>query len=72
MAGADVTTVGDDFPRQQERVRQCLQNGLEIGPVGVFYVAVCKEALKQAELAMASGDITRILAAYQELKDIKE
>lgn len=66
------TTVGDDFPKQQARVRQCLQRGREIGPEGFFYVMVCEEALREADEAAISGDIVRILAAYQKLKDIKE
>lgn len=64
------STIGDDFPRQQARVRQCLENGLEIGPAGAFYVATCREVLAQAEAAAISGDIVAILAAYQALRDI--
>jgi hypothetical protein len=65
-------TVGDDFPRQQERVRKLAQFGREIGPAGTFYVAVCEAALKKADEAAIGGDLVEILAAYQQMKDIKE
>lgn len=65
-------TVGDDFPRQQERMRECLQNGLDIGSSGRFYVAVCKEILKRADEAVISGDIVRILRSYTEMKEFQE
>lgn len=65
-------SVGEDFPREQARVRQCLVNGLSIGPAGVFYVHVCKSALARADAAALSGDLVEILVSYQELRDIKE
>jgi len=65
-------SVGEDFPNEQARVRECLENGLSIGPAGAFYVMVCRNALKQAEEAQASGDPVAILRAYKELASIKE
>ena len=65
-------SVGDDFPRQQARVRECLKNGLSTGPAGAFDVAVCERALARAERAMAGGDVVEILGAYEELRGIQE
>lgn len=65
------TTVGDDFPVQQARVRQIQQDAREIGPEGHFLVVMCEQALREAEAAAISGDIVRILRAYQELKEFK-
>jgi len=65
------TTLGDDFPKQQARVRECQRRGRELGTAGALYVALCEEALQHAEEAAISGDIVRILRAYQELKEIK-
>lgn len=64
-------TVGDDFPRQQERIRECRDQGIEIGPNGRFYVAVCNEILKRADEAAISGDIILILRSYQEMKEFQ-
>jgi hypothetical protein len=65
-------SVGEDFPNEQARVRECLRRGIEIGPVGAFYVMVCREALLRADRAAISGDPVEILAAYQQLKDVAE
>lgn len=65
-------TVGDDFPKQQARVRKIQQSAREIGPPGMFLVAMCEQALREAEAAAISGDLPRILRAYAELKEFKE
>lgn len=67
-----MTSVGEDLPVQQARVRQLIQYGREIGPAGAFYVMVCEQALARAEKAAISGDPVEILAAYQELREIEE
>jgi len=68
----DTRTVGDDFPRQQARIRECRQNGVEIGPAGRFYVAMCDLLLKEADEAAISGDLPRILDVYQQMREFKE
>jgi len=65
-------TVGEDFPNQQVKIRTCLEHGLEIGPAGLFYVAVCREILKRADEAAISGNITLILRSYNEMKEFQE
>lgn len=66
-----MTTVGDDFPREQERIRECRANGVEIGPAGAFYVAMCDDLLRRADRAAMSGDIVQILAVYQEMREFQ-
>ena len=68
----DPRSVGEDFPKQQARVRQCIQHGREIGVAGTFYVAVCEAALRAADEAAISGDPVAILAAYQAMREIEE
>lgn len=65
-------SVGEDFPIQQARVRKLIEYAREIGPAGAFYIAVCENALRQADAAAISGDPVAILAAYQEMKSIEE
>lgn len=65
-------TVGDDFPKQQARVRIIQQHAREIGPAGMFLVVMCEQALRRAEEAAISGDIVRILQSYNELKEFQE
>lgn len=65
-------SVGEDFPEQQRRVRMIQQHAREIGPPGMFLVAMCEQALREAEQAAISGDPVRILAAYKELTEFQE
>lgn len=63
-------SVGDDFPKQQARVREILDYYKEIGVPGAFGAAMIEQTLAKADKAMVSGDIVAILAAYQEMKEI--
>jgi hypothetical protein len=64
-------SVGEDFPRQQARVREVLGHYREIGPAGQFGAAMIEADLREADEAMASGDVVRILRSYETLRDIK-
>lgn len=66
-----MTTVGDDFPKEQARVREALAVYRSIGPEAAFAIALIEATLRQADEAMASGDLVRILQAYQAMKDIQ-
>ena len=65
-------SVGEDFPNQQARVRVILGYYREIGPAGAFMAAMIEQTLRDADAAIASGDIFAILRTYQEMKEIKE
>lgn len=67
-----MSSVGEDFPAQQARVRAIQQTAREIGPAGFFLVAACEQALRQAEAASISGDAVAILAAYKNLTEFSE
>ena len=62
------TTVGDDFPIQQARVRELRQSYIDIGDAGKFGLSVIDGALLAADQAWASGDIVAIVRAYTALK----
>lgn len=64
-------SVGSDFPHQQARVREVLKLYQEIGPAGHFGALMIESALRDADAALASGDIIRILQAYKALKEIE-
>lgn len=61
-------TVGDDFPKEQARVRELLGLYKEIGPSGVFGAAMIEQVLRRADAAAISGDVVAILRSYEELK----
>ncbi len=65
-----MTSVGQDFPRQQERVRKLRERYLVIGDEAEQYAAeVLDGVLTRAAEAQSSGDIVRILRSYGELKE---
>ena len=67
-----MTTLGDDYPRQQERVRRCRDQAKALGPAGIFYVAVCDDLLRRADKAAVEQDLPAMLRVYAEMKELKE
>lgn len=65
MAGENV---GSDMPNQQARCRELLKLYHEIGPHGTFAAAMIEASLREADEAIASGDVVRIIRAYTRLK----
>ncbi len=68
----ETTSVGEDFPKQQARVRTIRGHAAEIGPAGQFLVMACDQVLKDAEEAAISGDVVRMLRVYKRLREFKE
>lgn len=67
-----MTSVGEDYPRQQARIRQCILDGKEIGPACAFYVAMAEDILRRADEAAISGDIIAQVRSYSEMKEFDE
>jgi hypothetical protein len=67
-----VSTLGDEYPKEQARVRKVLGYYKEIGPAGMFGAMMIEQTLRKADEAALSGDIVQMLAALQEMKEIKE
>lgn len=63
-------SVGELLPREQTRVRELLKV-YETIPAGIYGAAVIKESLRKAEEAAISGDVVKILVAYQDLIGIE-
>lgn len=66
-----MSSVGEDFPREQRRVRELLDVYRSLGRNGAFGAAALERVLTQAEEAMASGDVVKILFAYELLRGCK-
>ena len=62
----------EGIQQQQERVRGIIPHYEEIGMLGIFGLAMLKEAVKHGDRAIASGDTIDMLAAYKELEDCTE
>ena len=66
-----MSTVGEDFPLEQARVREILGYYKEAGPAGSFAALDIEQTLLRADKAAMSGDVTAILRSYCELKEIE-
>lgn len=67
-------TLGDALPREQARVRdvlECYQDIARMFPQGNcnFAIAMIKNSLAEADRAVISGDLVRMIAAYNDLKE---
>ena len=67
-----MTTLGEDLPKEQARVREILGHYKEIGPAGMFGVFLIEQALQKADRAIIDGGLTEMIAAYKELKAIED
>lgn len=63
-----MSSVGEQFPKEQARVRQLLTEYKSLGPIGAFGATMIEQALKRADEAAISGDVLAILRSYEELK----
>ena len=63
-----MSTLGDDYPRQQERCRELLEQYKEIGPVGMFGHAMISQVLREADQAAISGDLVEMIRCYEKMK----
>ena len=64
-----MSTLGDDYPVQQARVRELIATYRTLGPSCAFAIAMCEATLRQADEAAMSGDLARMIQAYQEMKE---
>ena len=65
-------TLGTALPAEQARVREVLTHYIEIGRAGQFGAAMIEQSLQAADKAIISGDLTRMIAAYKDLQEIKD
>lgn len=63
-----MSTLAEELPRQQQRVRDLIPLYESIGPGGMFAVAMMKASLAEAERAAASGDVVAMLRACKDLE----
>lgn len=63
-------TLADALPREMQRVREILPHYKEIGPAGMFAVAMIEADLRAAEKAMMACDVVAMLRVYQSLKEV--
>lgn len=67
----EVESLATALPKEQARVREILGHYKEIGPAGMFGAAFIEQDLREADAAASSGDVVRMIRAFQKLKEIK-
>ena len=63
------STLGDVLPEEIKRNRELLEQYKEIGVAGGFGAAMIEEDIDRAVNALASGDVVRMLKAYEAMKN---
>ena len=66
-----MSSLGSEFPLEQQRVRRLRDLYVEIGPAGAFGLMVIDDVLSRAEQVAISGDVIAMLGVFQEMRDLK-
>lgn len=63
-----MSTLGEDYPVQQARCRELLEQYKAIGPNGAFGHLMISQVLARADHAAMSGDVVAMLRSFEEMK----
>lgn len=63
-------SLAEALPKEQARVRVVLGHYRDLGPVGMLGAAFIEQDLREADQALMSGDVVRMIRAYEALKAI--
>jgi hypothetical protein len=64
-------SLAEALPAEMARVREVLGHYRELGPVGMFGAHFIEADLREADQAVMSGDVVRMLRAFETLQGIK-
>lgn len=67
-----MASLGEEYPKQQARVREILGHYKEIGPAGAFGAAWIEALLKRADVAAVEQNLPAMIVCYQEMQEVKE
>jgi len=65
----ETLTLGEAYPREQERLRDLLVIYASIGPAGTFASILIKDCLARADQAAMEGDTIAMIRVYEEMKE---
>lgn len=66
-----LSTLGEEYPKQQARVREILGHYKEIGPAGRFGSLMIDDLLRRADQAAIAQDLPAMIRIYEEMKQTK-
>ena len=64
-----MSSLGEDFPKEQARVRELLGLYRSIGPNGAFGAMMIEGTLARADRAAMSGDVIEMIRSYKEMQE---
>ena len=66
-----MSSLAEELPKEQARVREVLSHYHDIGSAGALGAMLIEQSLREADQAVMSGDLVRMMRAYEDLKEIK-
>lgn len=66
-----MSSVGEEYPKEQARLRELLNEYRKIGPAGAFGATMIEATIREAEAAAMSGDVVRVVRAFAAMQDCK-
>ena len=67
-----MSSLGEEYPKQQARVRELFKMYTEIGSAGQFAVIMMEDCLKRADKAVIENDLPEMIKIFEEMKGFKE
>lgn len=67
----DAVSLAEEYPKEQARLRELIEAYRAIGWQGAFGCAEIERVLRDADLAMASGDVVQMVKSYQAMQGCK-
>ena len=69
--GGSMSSLGEEFPKQQTRVRKILGIYKALGASGYFGASWIEELLQRADQEAGGRDIVEMIRVYKELQGVK-
>lgn len=63
-----MSSLGEEYPKQQARCRELLKQYQEIGTAGVFGAAMIEGVLREADEAAVQQDLPRMIIMFERMK----
>jgi hypothetical protein len=67
----NMTTLGEEYPKEQQRLRQLLEEYASLGNVGRFGHMMISDVLRRADAAAISGDTVAMIGIFKEMQECK-
>lgn len=64
-----MTSLADEYPKEQARVRKVLGYYKDIGPAGAFGATMIEDLLRRADKASAEQDTVEMIRCFKEMQE---